>query len=465
MKARFSGCAIFFFSPFFFLQACSNENVRGKKSSTLSPLLLLFFPPKLFWFFFLFSFFKVPAAVPSISSMQRVCFRRRSGCATTLCFSRQRYTTHAVSLCSVQGGCRVRRTSHLTNADLAASRRRWCGTVAPPADRKPTSPGDNARVSVAPAAVTTPLTSSPPSASADAALFSVNDHLHARDVPLRTPTEVENAFACSVAARTISNAQLRRYLEHLEPRDYALGVAAVKGAKSAGLRVNASSYEALMTCLMGGGQLRASMELYQQMIQQHMTPTPNMYAELMELCLQREMPKQCQTLFNDLQKRGVRPSARNYELMITSLAAEVPPQWERAIAVFDKVAGERNSRVTAQTYNALMRVYLNMEPFDWRVVYNCYTEMRTRRPRIRLEWESYLILREALRKGQAGHVRRAIAYCDAWIAVTPLRSWNFLMGAAVYFAIMMVIKMFMSYAVLSYYEATAASTADTVLPV
>ena len=58
MKARFSGCAVFFFSPhFFFLQACSNENVRGKKSSKLSPLLLLFFPPKLFWVFLFFSFF------------------------------------------------------------------------------------------------------------------------------------------------------------------------------------------------------------------------------------------------------------------------------------------------------------------------------------------------------------------------------------------------------------------------
>ncbi|KPA86779.1 putative mitochondrial hypothetical protein [Leptomonas pyrrhocoris] len=283
-------------------------------------------------------------------------------------------------------------------------------------------------------------------------------------VPLSTPAEVEHAFACSVKARTVSNAQLRRYLEHLAPKDYALASAAVKGAKSGGLRINANSYEALLHCLMGAGQLRASMELYQQMIQQHMTPTPDMYAALMELCLQRDMPKQCQTLFNDLQKRGVRPSARNYELMITSLADEVPPQWERAIEVFDKVAGERHSRVTAQTYNALMRVYMNMDPFDWRVVYNCYSEMRKRRPRIRLKWESYLILSEALRKGRAGYVRRGAAYVDAWIAVTPLRSLDFLLGAAVYFAIVMALKSVLSYAMVSYYESSATSTADSVLP-
>jgi pentatricopeptide repeat protein len=302
------------------------------------------------------------------------------------------------------------------------------------------------------------------STPANTSFFSTGK-LNASDVPLNTPAEVEEAFACSVAARTVSNVQLRRYLERLTPKDYALGLAAVKGAKSAGLRINAHSYEALLKCLMEGGQLRASMELYQQMMRQNMTPTQNMYAALMELCLQRDMPRQCQTLFNDLQRRGLQPSTRNYELMITSLSTEVPPQWERAIEVFDKIAGERHSRVTAQTYNALMRVYMNMDPFDWRVVYNCYTEMRERRPRIRLEWESYLILREALRKGRAGYVRRAVAYFDAWVAVTPLRSWNFFLGAIVYFGIMMVMKSLLSYAMVRFYRSNAASAADSVLPV
>lgn len=295
------------------------------------------------------------------------------------------------------------------------------------------------------------------------ALVAANE-LNGADVPLRTVEEVEHAFACSVQARTVSNAQLRRYLESLEAKDFSLALAAVKGAKSGGLRVNAQSYEALMTCLMNGGQLRASMELYQQMLQQRMTPTPDMYAALMELCLQREMPKACQTLFNDLQRRGVRPAARNYELMITSLAAETPPQWERAIEVFDKISSERHSRVTAQTYNALMRVYINMDPFDWRVVYNCYMEMRTRRPKVRLQWESYLILSEALRKGRAGYARRFTAYVDAWMAVTPLRSWGFVVGAAVYFAIMMVFKMVLSYGLVRFVGSKASPPPDSGLP-
>lgn len=285
------------------------------------------------------------------------------------------------------------------------------------------------------------------------------------EVPLRTPAEVEEAFACSVRARTVSNVQVRRFIERLAPKDYALAVAAVTGAKSAGLRVNSTAYEALLDKLMAAGQLRASMELYQQMLREHMTPTPNTYAALMEMCLQRGMPKACQSLFNDLQRRGMRPSAHNYELMITSLAAEVPPQWERAIEVFDKISRERKSRVTAQTYNALMRVYMNMDPFDWRVVYNCYTEMRNRRPRIPLQWESYLILQEALYKGRAGYVRRGLAYLDAWIAVTPLRSWSFAKGVLLYIAFVLLVKTVMGYAVVWYCDTSGAATSDSMLPV
>ncbi|GET89419.1 hypothetical protein, conserved [Leishmania tarentolae] len=300
------------------------------------------------------------------------------------------------------------------------------------------------------------------SGTAAAVTSTVND-LHGGEVPLNTPAEVEEAFACSVQARTISNVQLRRYIDHLPPKDYSLALAAVKGAKDAGLRISASTYEALLSSLMSGGQLRASMELYQFMIKQHMSPTPNMYAALMEMCLQRGMPKACQSLFEDMQKRGVRPSNHNYELMITSLSTEVPPQWIRAIHLFDKISRERKSRITAKTYNALMRVYMNMDPFDWRVVYNCYSEMRNRRPRVPLEWESYLILREALRKGRAGYVRRGIAYVDAWIAVTPLYSWNFLMGAMVYLTFMMVLKSIAGYILVWYYELSVPSTSDSML--
>ncbi|KAG5501817.1 hypothetical protein JKF63_04086 [Porcisia hertigi] len=320
--------------------------------------------------------------------------------------------------------------------------------------------GDAART----VAVLSTGSSSPRGPGTATAVCSTESDFHDAEIPLSTPEGVEEAFACSVQARTVGNLHLRRYIDHLPPKDYALALAAVKGAKAAGLRVNASTYESLLASLMNGGQLRASMELYQLMITQRMTPTPNTYAALMELCLQRGMSKACQLLFDDLQKRGVRPSVQNYELMITSLSMEVPPQWRRAIEVFDKISRERKSRITAKTYNALMRVYMNMNPFDWRVVYNCYCEMRNRRPRVQLEWESYLILSEALRKGRAGYVRRGMAYMDAWIAVTPLRSWNFLTGAMVYLALMMLLKTLAGYLVMWYYELSVPSTSDTVLP-
>lgn len=285
------------------------------------------------------------------------------------------------------------------------------------------------------------------------------------DVALLTSAaDVEAAFRSSVAARTVSNAQLRRFIDRTSPKDHALAVAALNGAKAGGLRINAQTYEALLHTLLESGQLRASMDLYNTMLHQRIAPTPNTYAMLMEMCLQRDMPAACQSLFKDLQRRGVRPSPRAYELMITSIAAEVPPKWEKAIEIFDKLSRERRSRVSVGTYNALMRVYLNMQPFDWRVVYNCYSEMRSQVPRIPLQWDSYLILREALRKGRAGYVRRSLAYIDAWMAVTELRSMNFFLGALVYLGIMLALKTILSYVVVWYYESTAVSTSDSILP-
>lgn len=276
-------------------------------------------------------------------------------------------------------------------------------------------------------------------------------------VPLGTAAEVERAFRCSVEARTVSNAQLRRYVHRLPPKDFALGLAAVAGARAGGLTPNAQVYEALLGLLIAGGQLRASMELYQSMIAtEHLTPTPESYALLMELCLQRESSEGCQRLFHDMQKRGMRPSARNYDLMLASLATEVPSKWEQAIEIFDKLNRDRKTCVNADTYNALMRVYLSMQPFDWRVVYNCYHEMRSREPRVPLEWESYLLLREALRRGNAGRVRRFLAFLDAWVQTTPLWSVGFLQGVIVYFAVMWAIKTVIGFLFLQYVEASGA---------
>lgn len=261
------------------------------------------------------------------------------------------------------------------------------------------------------------------------------------ELQLTTANEVEAAFRCSVQARTVSNAQLRRYIEQLPSHDFALAVAAVTGSRDGGLRPNPQTYEALLDKLVQGGQLRPAMQLYQEMIQHRMTPTTNTYATLMQMCLDREMPSACQSLFHDIEKRGVRPDIRNIELMITALSMHNPPQWELAVQLFDKLTSERHSRVNSRTYNALMLVYLHMRPFDWRVVYNCYFEMRTRlNPEIQLEWTSYLILREALRLGGAGYVRRFLVYCDAWFAVTPIRSMAFVKGALVFFVTGLVIK-------------------------
>lgn len=291
---------------------------------------------------------------------------------------------------------------------------------------------------------------------------STEEQGNAEEVTLSSPEEVEATFRNSVEARTVSNAQLRRYVHQLAPKDYALGLAAVKGAKAGGLKLSPQVYEALLELLMNSGQLRAAMELYQSMVTtERVTPTPHTYALLMELCLQREMPDACQRLFRDMQKRGMRPSGQNYQLMLSSLAAQSPPKWEEAIAIFDKLNRERKSSVNAQTYNALMGVYLKLEPFDWRVVYNCYQEMRSREPPIPLEWDSYLLLKEALRRGNAGRLRRFTAFLDAWVQTTPLQSADFVKGVLVYLAVMWLLKSIIGYVFVWYMEASGSARRDS----
>ncbi|RNE96873.1 uncharacterized protein Tco025E_09619 [Trypanosoma conorhini] len=282
-----------------------------------------------------------------------------------------------------------------------------------------------------------------------------------------SPEQVEETFRLSVLARTASNAQLRRYLEQLQPKDHALALAAVRGAEAGGLRVDAKTNEVHLTKLMDAGQLRAGMELYRRMLATRMTPTANAYAALMQMCLQREMPEACQKMFEEMVKRGQSPNTRNYELYIASLAMENPPKWEKAVEVFDHISRERRGRhVTATTYNSLMRVYLNMTPFDWRVVYNCYYALRQHKPPIALQWESYLLVAEALRRGRAGYIRRFLTYLDAWFCVTHYRSLDFLFGLALYLAAMMVLKALISWLVVFYYKRTVSKgkeAADSIL--
>ncbi|KAH9598607.1 Pentatricopeptide repeat [Trypanosoma melophagium] len=287
-------------------------------------------------------------------------------------------------------------------------------------------------------------------------------------VTANTAEQVEELFHSSVIARTVSNIQLRRYLEHLEPKDHALALAAVRGAETAGLRIDTKTNEILLSKLLDGGQLRKSMELYQRMIRNRITPTSNTYARLMHMCLEREMPEMCQKLFDEMISRGKSPIARNYELYIASLAMEDPPKWEKAVEVFDHISQDRRGKyLTAATYNSLMRVYLNMKPFDWRVVYNCYQELRQRKPPIQLEWESYQIVAEALRRGRAGYIRRFLTYMDAWFAVTHFRSVDFLIGVGVYVGSMLILKTIISWIGVWYYKRTITEgrgSAESLLP-
>lgn len=259
-----------------------------------------------------------------------------------------------------------------------------------------------------------------------------------------SPQELEQLFYTSVVTRTVSNAQLKRFLSQLAPGQHTHALAAVNGAKRAGLRINATTFEVLIEHLIASGQLKASLSLHQEMQRCHLIPTPRTYALLMDMCLDQGLPSSCESLFSDMSRKGIRPSIQNYELLLSAYAVHNPPKWEKAIALFDKVSTQRHLRASAKTYSALMRVYLNMRPFDWRVVYNCYYELRHHDPPIRLDWESYELVREALVKGNAGWFRRLSTYCDAWLTITPMFTAQWMKGVLVYIVIMIAFKSIIS---------------------
>lgn len=255
-----------------------------------------------------------------------------------------------------------------------------------------------------------------------------------------TPEELEEIFYISVVARTVSNAQVRRFLTQLSPGQHAQALAAVQGAKRAGLKLNASTLEVLVEKLIASGKMKETLALYQEMLRTRVVPTPRTYALLMDLCLEQGLPSSCEDLFSDMSRRGIRPTIENFELLLCAYAMHNPPHWEKAVALFDKISTQRHLQLSAKVYSALMRVYLNMRPFDWRVVYNCYYELRHHDPPIRLTWESYQLAREALVKGNAGWFRRISTFFDAWVTITPLFSPEFFKGMMVYVAVMFVLK-------------------------
>jgi hypothetical protein len=143
-------------------------------------------------------------------------------------------------------------------------------------------------------------------------------------------------------------------------------------------------------------------------------------------------------------RRGRQPDVESYEALMRAYATEVPPKWEKAVAVFDKL--QRNSTtISANTYNSLMVVYMNMEPFDWRVVYNCYYEMRYHKPKILFGWNSYELVDSALRRGNAGWWRRMVTYVDAWIQLTVMWSFDFWFGVTVALCILGIFRMLMGH--------------------
>ncbi|CUG93957.1 transmembrane protein, putative, partial [Bodo saltans] len=270
--------------------------------------------------------------------------------------------------------------------------------------------------------------------------------LHPAETDLTKSEDVRVAFRSSVEARTVGNSALRKFIRHQTESQIDLVEAAVEGSRLGGLKVDDKTSELLLLRLVEAGRVKKALELHTAMTSKHMAPTSVAYNILMKMCLDRGMPGSVESLFDDMNKRGRHPNAESYELVIAALAVETPPKWEKAIAIFDNITARSNDRsapvnkINGRTYNALMRVYLNMSPFDWRVVYNCYYELRQLHPKIPLTWESYELVREAFLKGRAGRFRRILTYVDAWFVLTHIKTVEFWAGVLCFVFAMMGIK-------------------------
>lgn len=274
--------------------------------------------------------------------------------------------------------------------------------------------------------------------------YDVGRFTDAATCSLDTEERVQDAFEHSARLRTIGNAQLCKYIKTVPPEELSFIHAAMRGAVSGGLRLNKLSYETAIDVFVRDGELRSCMTLYQEMIRLRMTPTARTYVTLMQITLDGNMPSACQSLFREMQKCGVRPMAQNYALVITSMSYDSQPNVDEAIRLFDKISRNHRDMVTLPVYNALMMVYLKMQPFDWRVVYNCYYEMRTRLPRIPLEWSSYYLVSEAMRRGRVDYVRRIITFADAWVNITQPWSREYIWGGIVFGCAAFVVKLVLS---------------------
>jgi len=253
-------------------------------------------------------------------------------------------------------------------------------------------------------------------------------------------TDFFELFRTSVQQRTVGNTALRRFIRACDEATYQRALYAIEGAKAGGLRVDHDTYDALLALLLRSGQLKQALDTYNRMLEEKVTPHTRTFNSLIDLCAERQLADSAERIFNEMVRRGRQPDVETYEAMMRAYASEVPPKWEKAVAIFDKLQRNSNATVSANTYNSLMHVYMNMEPFDWRVVYNCYFEMRYHKPKILFGWNSYELVAKALKKGNAGKWRRLVTFVDAWIQLTVMWSWDFWFGIMVAFCTLGIVR-------------------------
>lgn len=254
--------------------------------------------------------------------------------------------------------------------------------------------------------------------------------------------EVENlreSYKEAVQNRVVGNAAIRRLIKNLHTTQYQHAVEAVEGAKMGGLVIDSDTCEIYLSMLLDAGQLKQAMDCYHYMLQSRVCPNTKSYNQLMTLCLEKQSWNSALTLFTEMQRRGRQPDVETYESALTAISLQEPPNWEKAVEIFDKL--QRNkSALSSNTYNALMKVYLKMSPFDWRVVYNAYLEMRGQKPQIQFGWNSYDLVAEAMKKGNAGKIRRILTFMDAWIQITKPLSKDFWKGILTFMVCMFGIR-------------------------
>ncbi len=251
-----------------------------------------------------------------------------------------------------------------------------------------------------------------------------------------TTSSLRQEYKQAVEQRIVGNAHLRKLIKTLPTPQFSHAIEAVEGAKAGGLIIDSDTCEVYLALLLNAGQLRQAMEVYHYMLSHRVCPNTSTYNQLMELCLMKQSWDGALMLFADMQRRGRQPDVVSYENALNALSLQSPPDWARAVQVFDKLQRNRAS-LSASTYDALMRVYLAMEPFDWRVVYNAYLEMRNQRePRIPFSWPTYDLVAEAMRRGKAGKIRQFTTYVDAWVQITPPFSLAMLRGLGTFVVVL-----------------------------